>query len=482
MPPTEHLESYLELVAAVEAAALEQNLPIRIEGYKPPQDYRIKQFSVTPDPGVIEVNIHPAASWREWVTNQEILYEEARQCRLGTEKFQLDGRHTGTGGGNHVVLGAARPSDSPFLRRPHLLRSLINFWQNHPSLSYLFSGLFIGPTSQSPRVDEARDGILGELELAFQQVPDGESVLPWEVDRIFRHLLSDLTGNTHRTEISIDKLFSPDSSTGRLGLVEFRGFEMPPHSQMSAAQGLLVRALVNQFWFHPYQAPLQPWGTSLQDKWMLPHFLWNDLLDVLGYLGQGGTELDPAWFRPFLDFRFPVAGKVQMGDIQMEIRHAAEPWPVLGEEASTQGTSRYVDSSLERMQVWVKGLTSRRHLVTCNGVTLPLTPTGVKGEAVAGVRFRAWQPSSCLQPLIGVHSPLTFDLFDTWNGRSLGGCTYHVMNPAGRNYETFPVNAAEAEARRSYRFDTKGLTPSILSAKLPRIHPDHPMTLDLRLK
>lgn len=481
MPPTAYLESYLELVAAIEAAAQEQSLPVRIEGYKPPSDYRLKHFSVTPDPGVIEVNIHPAASWREWVMNQEILYEEARQCRLGTEKFQLDGRHTGTGGGNHVVLGAARPSDSPFLRRPHLLRSLVNFWQNHPSMSYLFSGLFIGPTSQAPRVDEARDSILGELELAFQQVPDGESLLPWQVDRIFRNLLVDLTGNTHRTEISIDKLYSPDSTSGRLGLIEFRGFEMPPHAQMSAAQGLLVRALVNRFWERPYKAPLQPWGTSLHDKWMLPHFLWRDLEDVLGFLRAGGTDLDSAWYKPFLDFRFPKAGGVQLGDVAVELRHAAEPWPVLGEEATAGGTSRYVDSSLERMQVLVKGLTSRRHVVTCNGEPVPLTPTGVQGEAVAGVRYRAWQPPSCLQPLIGVHSPLTFDVIDAWNGRSLGGCTYHVMHPAGRNYATFPVNAAEAEARRAYRFDVKGLTPGVMNAKMPRIHPDHPLTLDMRL-
>jgi uncharacterized protein (DUF2126 family)/transglutaminase-like putative cysteine protease len=482
MPPVTHLESYLELVSAIELAAQEQSLPVRIEGYKPPHDYRLKSFSVTPDPGVIEVNIHPSPSWREWVMNQEILYEEARQCRLGTEKYQLDGRHTGTGGGNHVVLGAARPSDSPFLRRPDLLRSVVNFWQNHPSMSYLFSGLFIGPTSQSPRVDEARDSALGELEIAFQQVPDGVALFPWQVDRIFRNLLVDLTGNTHRTEISIDKLYSPDSMSGRLGLVEFRGFEMPPHAQMSAAQGLLIRALVNQFWEKPYRAPLQPWGTSLHDKWMLPHFLWRDLEDVLGYLKSGGMTLDPAWYQPFLDFRFPKAGEVNLGDVQLEIRHAAEPWPVLGEEATGQGTSRYVDSSLERVQVLAKGIGSRRHSITCNGVTLPMTPTGTQGEAVAGLRYRAWQPPSCLQPLIGIHSPLTFDLIDGWNNRSLGGCTYHVVHPAGRNYATFPVNAAEAEARRAHRFDKKGYTPGVVSPQSPRIHPDHPVTLDMRLQ
>jgi len=480
LPPVSNLETFLELVAAVESAAAEQALPVRIEGYKPPQDYRIKQYSITPDPGVIEVNIHPATSWREAVMNQEILYEEARQCRLGTEKFQLDGRHTGTGGGNHVVLGALRPTDSPFLNRPHLLRSMVNFWQNHPSLSYLFSGMFIGPTSQAPRPDEARDSILAELELAFNQVPDGAALAPWQVDRIFRHLLTDLTGNTHRAEFSIDKMYSPDSLTGRLGLLELRGFEMPPHARMSAAQSLLIRSLVSRFWERPYRAPLQPWGTSLHDKWMLPHFLWRDFEDVLGFLKHSDYSLDPAWYKPFLDFRFPTCGEVHLGDVGLEIRQAAEPWPVLGEEASGQGTSRYVDSSLERLQVKVQGVASRRHSVRCNGQALPLRPTGVQGEMVAGVRYRAWQPPSCLQPLIGVHAPLVFDLVDNWNGLSLGGCTYHVSHLAGRNYSTFPVNAAEAEARRAARFEPFGHSPGPIGPLQAAMHPDHPWTLDLR--
>ena len=481
LPPLSHLESFLELIGAVEAAAALTGMPVRIEGYRPPPDHRLKSFSITPDPGVIEVNIHPSSSWRELVEKTEILYTEAHQSRLAAEKFQLDGRHTGTGGGNHIVLGAERPDDSPFLRRPHLLRSMIGFWQNHPSLSYLFSGLFIGPTSQSPRVDEARDEVLSELQLAFRQVPDGNALLPWQVDRIFRHLLVDLTGNTHRAEFCIDKLYSPDSLSGRLGLLELRGFEMPPYLRLSVAQCLLVRALIARFWDHPYTAPLQRWGTSLKDRWMLPHFLWRDFEDVIGFLKDSGYAFDASWYAPFLEFRFPRCGEITLQDFSLELRQAGEPWHVLGEEASGGGTARYVDSSLERLQIKVKGFASRRHAVTCNGRVLPLSPTGTEAEAVAGLRFRAWQPPSCLQPLIPVHAPLTFDVVDLWNRKSLGGCTYHVSHPAGRNYQTFPVNAGEADARRGARFEARGHRPGTLNVAPIPADPDYPLTLDLRL-
>ncbi|MDB5048813.1 MAG: dehydrogenase [Fibrobacteres bacterium] len=479
-PPVTNLESFLELASVIEAAAGDTGLSVRVEGYRPPQDYRLKSFAITPDPGVIEVNIHPSASWRELVEKTEIIYGEAARCRLGAEKFQLDGRHTGTGGGNHIVLGSERPSDSPFLKRPHLLRSVVNFWQNHPSLSYLFSGLFIGPTSQSPRLDEARDDALAEMQLAFKQVPSQEALQPWQVDRIFRNLLVDLTGNTHRAELCIDKLYSPDSLSGRLGLLELRGFEMPPHPRLNAAQCLLVRALITRFWDHPYSAPLQPWGAALHDRWMLPHFLWADFEDVIGFLSRGGYEVRPEWYAPFLEFRFPRCGELQLKDISLEVRQAAEPWHVLGEEAAGSGTSRYVDSSLERLQVKVKGFGTKRHAVACNGIAMPLVPTGVAGEAVAGVRFRAWQPPSCLHPLIPIHAPLAFEVIDLWSGRSLGGCTYYVAHPAGRNYQTFPVNAAEAEARRSARFEARGHQPGPIRLKSAAVNPDHPLTLDLR--
>lgn len=480
MPPLPRLEDYLELLAHIEKTAADMALPICIEGYPPPSDNRMEKFLITPDPGVIEVNIMPSKTWRELVSRTQCLYEEARLARLGTEKFMLDGRHTGTGGGNHVTLGGETPSDSPFLRRPDLLASMITFWQHHPSLSYLFAGMFLGPTSQAPRIDEARHEALYELEIAFQQMPVGEIPQPWMVDRLLRNLLTDITGNTHRAEFCIDKLYSPDSPTGRLGLVELRGFEMPPHAQMSLMQQLLIRALVARFSETPYRKPLVRWGTALHDRWLLPHYLWEDLKDVLDDLREHGFDFDSSWFESFLEFRFPQHGQVIYDQVQIELRQAIEPWHVLGEEVSGGGTARYVDSSVERLQVKLFGYNPARHILTCNGRRVPLQPTGVNSEAVAGVRYRAWQPPSALHPMIPVHAPLVFDLVDTWNQRSLGGCIYHVSHPAGRNYEDFPVNANAAESRRLSRFWAQGHTQGKMNLGVETIQPEYPHTLDLR--
>ncbi len=481
LPPMPNLESWLDLVYLIEKTAEQTDLPIVLEGYEAPQDSRINRFKITPDPGVIEVNLHPSFSFGEIVEKTKTLYEEAEQVRLTAEKFMLDGRHSGTGGGNHITVGGASVNDSPFLRKPGLLRSMIAYWQNHPGLSYLFSGLFIGPTSQSPRIDEARNDSLHELKIAFQQVDSSRFTPPWLLDRLFRNILTDLTGNTHRTEISIDKLFDPGSYTGRLGLVEMRAFEMPPHYQMSVVQQAFVMAVLCKFWESPYYGQPINWNTELHDRFMLPYFVYKDFKEVIRDLQNSGFSFLEKDFDPFFEFRFPQYGISYLDGMQIELRMALEPWNVLGEENTAQGTSRGVDSAVERLQVKVTGFHPDRYVLSCNGYEVPLQSTASIGEYVAGVRFKAWAPVFTLHPHLPAQQSLVFDIYDKWNDRSLGGCTYHVSHPGGLSYSSFPVNGYEAESRRISRFWTHGHK---IGKSLPPVRLENrgfPSTLDLRM-
>ncbi|MFI5308577.1 MAG: DUF2126 domain-containing protein, partial [Polyangiales bacterium] len=481
LPPLTELEAFVALVAAIECVAKELGLPVQLEGYHPPRDPRLERIQVTPDPGVIEVNIHPSRKWRDLVAITTALYADARECGLASEKFMLDGRHAGTGGGNHFTLGGATPADSVFLRRPDMLRSLIGYFLDHPSLSYLFSGLFVGPTSQAPRLDEARHDSLYELEIAFQTLEAQQrEAPPWLVDRLFRHLLIDASGNTHRTELCIDKLYSPDGPAGRQGLIELRAFEMPPDAKMSCAAQLLVRALCARFAKTPYVRRPVRWGTQLLDRFMLPHFVAQDFRDVLRELGEAGFSFDPGWYEAQHEFRFPRLGWIVADGIELELRHAIEPWHVLGEETAPSGTVRYVDTSVERLQVMARNLIGERYAIACNGRRVPLHPTGTSGEYVAGVRYRAWKPPTALHPTIAPHTPLVLDLIDTWSEHAIGGCTYHASHPGGLAYDAFPRNALEAEGRRASRFWPFGHGPGPRKAPPPEPNPDLPLTLDLR--
>ncbi|MEW5756112.1 MAG: transglutaminase family protein [Pseudomonadota bacterium] len=482
MPPLDNLDRYTRLLRAVEAVAAAMALPLLIEGDGPPKSPQLRELKVTPDPGVIEVNIHPSGSWDELQHTTVTLYEAARLSRLGTEKFMVDGRHTGTGGGNHVTLGGPTVAESPFLRRPDVLASLLTFWQHHPSLSYLFSGLFIGPTSQAPRIDERGSWLLGELETSLKEVEGATQ--PWIIDRALRGFLADLTGNTHRAEFCIDKLWSADGPAGRQGLVEFRGFEMPPHARMSLAQMALLRVLVAHFWQKPYRQPLVRWGTALHDRFLLPHFVWNDFVAVIDELNAAGYPIKAEWYAPFHEFRFPVCGRARYDGVELELRTALEPWLVLGEEATAQRQARVVDSAVERLQVSCRGFDPERYRLSCNGRAVPLQAAGEPGHYVAAVRFKAWDSPFGLHPTVAIHAPLRFDLFDRGLGRSVGGCVYYVSHPGGRAYDTFPVNAYEAEARRIARFQAWGHTPGGSHGEgcepVLEPNPDFPCTLDLR--
>ncbi|MEE6139681.1 transglutaminase family protein [Mycobacterium sp. 050128] len=493
VPPTEALEHFVDLIARIEAAAAKTRSPVVIEGYGPPPDPRLQSTTITPDPGVIEVNIAPTASFDEQRQQLETLYEQARLARLSTESFDFDGSHGGTGGGNHITLGGVTPADSPLLRRPDLLVSLLTYWQRHPSLSYLFAGRFVGTTSQAPRVDEGRAEALYELEIAFAEIArlasssKGGPPPPWVTDRALRHLLTDVTGNTHRAEFCIDKLYSPDSPRGRLGLLELRGFEMPPHLRMAMVQSLLVRSLVAWFWDEPLRAPLIRHGTNLHGRYLLPHFLIHDIADVAADLRAHGIAFETSWLDPFTEFRFPRIGTAVFDGVEIELRGAIEPWNTLGEEATATGTARYVDSSVERLQIRIIGADRHRYVVTCNGYPVPLLATDNPDIHVGGVRYKAWQPPSALHPTITTDVPLQFELIDLTSGTSRGGCTYHVSHPGGMAYEEPPVNAVAAESRRARRFEAIGFTPGKsdlagIREKQARIFTDigAPGILDLR--
>jgi uncharacterized protein (DUF2126 family) len=485
MPPLEDLDGYMALLGVVERAAASHRLAVCVEGYDPPADPRLNVLRITPDPGVIEVNLHPAASWSELASSTRVLDEEARAVGLTTVKYWYDGRPLATGGGNHVTLGGPSWSESPFLKRPDLLQSLMTYWQHHPALSYVFSGLFVGPTSQAPRIDEARDDLLYELAIAFQQLDaarqQGGATLDAPLfDGLLRHLLVDVTGNAHRAEFCIDKLFAAGSTGGQSGVVAVRAFEMPPDWRMGMLQSLLVRALVARFWKTPYRGEFIRWGGALHDRFMLPHFLINDLHEVLRELSAAGYCFDPNWFTPFLEFRFPSIGSVRHDDIELELRQALEPWLALGEQAASGASSRPVDSSLERIQVIARGLNLARHWIGCNGRRLPLQPTGNRDESVGGVRFRAWNFSQMLHPTIRPHAPLVFDIVEAGSGLVVAGCQYHSAQPDGGGYERRPTDAREAEARRTKRFEAYVPTQQRIVDVADRKGPNATLTLDLR--
>ncbi|MEX1365955.1 MAG: transglutaminase family protein [Nannocystaceae bacterium] len=482
LPPVQTEADFLALLHLVDDVRRTMGVPVVLEGYPPPSGPQLRRITVTPDPGVLEVNIPPSDNVDDYVQLQQTIYDAALHAGLHTEKYLLDGRLAGSGGGHHLTLGGPSPLRSPLLRHPELLASLLTFVQHHPSLSYMFTGLFVGPTSQAPRIDEARHDQLYELEIAMAHAFDqaGQEAPPWLSDILFRDLLVDATGNTHRTEISIDKLFDPRTSTGRQGLIEFRAFEMPPHPRMAVAQMFLVRSLVAALAKAPYRGRLVRFGQTLHDRYLLPYWMWQDFEDVLAFLDDRGLPIDPACYRPFVDLRCPLVGHMQTRGVRVEVRNAIEPWHVLGEEQVAGGTARYVDSAVERIEIRAHDLQPERYAITVNGRALPMRATEDEGLHVCGVRFRAWAPPRSLHAHLGIHHPLRIDVLDRWSHRSLGACTYHVWHPEGRAFAKPPLTRFEAAARRSQRFTRGGQTPYPMRGEPIEAARDAPYSVDLR--
>ena len=477
VPPLPRFDDFCTLIAALDAARETTGIAIHLEGYPPPPSPQRLRFAVTPDPGVLEVNLPPVTSCREATALHATVFDAALANGLTAERYLLDGRLAGSGGGNHITIGGPTPERSPWFARPDLLASLITFVQHHPSLSFMMTGLFVGPTSQAPRIDEARHDALYELEIALQALEEPQPA--WRIDALLRHLLVDVSGSTHRAELSIDKLFDPHTPYGRQGLVELRAFEMPPHPRMLAAQAILVRGLLAAFVDKPYHHPFVRWGEALHDKYLLPFWMWRDFEDVLAYLGAQSVALPADGFRPFVELRCPLVGTLEVDDARVEVRNAIEPWHVLGEEATPTGTARYVDSSLERLELRTVGLDPERYAVVVNGLVIPLREAVGRDISVGGVRFRAWCPPHALQPHLGIHHPLRIDVLDRWSPRCVAGGAYHVWHPEGRAFEAPPLTRVEAAARRARRFTLEGPSPLPTPREVPA-HPDHPYTLDLR--
>jgi uncharacterized protein (DUF2126 family)/transglutaminase-like putative cysteine protease len=480
LPPLGRFADFCALIAAIDETRAELGIDCNIEGYGPPPSPDMRRFAVTPDPGVLEVNLPPTYSGREAAELHGVVFEAALATGLTAERYMLDGRLAGSGGGNHITIGAPTPLASPWLQRPDTLASLLAFAQHHPSLSYMFSGLFVGPTSQAPRVDEARHDALYELEVALPHLHGGNRPPAWMVDAVLRHLLVDVAGSTHRAEISIDKLFDPLTPFGRQGLVEMRAFEMPPHPRMSAAQVVLMRALLAAFTAEPYKHALVRWGAELHDRFLLPYYMWRDFEDVLAHLAAHGVALPTEAYRPFVELRCPLVGTLDVAAARVEVRNAIEPWHVLGEEATQTGTARYVDSSMERIEIRTHGLDEERYLIAVNGYTLPMRRAAGRDVRVGGVRFRAWCPPHALHPHLGIHHPVRIDVVDTWARRGVVGGAYHVWHPEGQGFDAPPLTRVEATARRAQRFTLEGPTPWPLRARHADPHPEQPYTLDLR--
>ena len=476
LPPLANLNAFLELIQKIESLAAKLSLPpLVLQGY-PPEFPEMEQISLMADPGVLEVNLPPCGDWKSFSRLIRNVYQAADRSELRGYKLQFNGRKVSTGGGAHIVLGGPSLEKNPFIQRPHLLSSFLRFVQNHPSLSYLFTGLFTGPSSQAPRVDESSCQIPYELEISLKAIETMTAPAdPAMLDAILRNLLLDAHGNTHRAEISVDKFYSAVAPNGRLGLVEFRAFEMMPDAGLFLPVNLLIRCLAAAFSEHPYRHPLIDWRQSLHDKFALPFFLKQDLALVLDWLKLRGFSFDLDWFEPHRDFRFPLIRQWKTGAARWELRQALETWPVMGD-----GTvSRSVDATTDRLELTVRlPQTAVRWKASVNGIRIPLRPS--EQTLVAAIRYRQFTNIFGLQPQIGAQTPLQFEIIDG-TGRVVEAFDYLNWKPGGGGYTSLPLTESEARQRVKerivVRMDRLNQRTAVRSV---RLSPCAPFTLDLR--
>lgn len=478
LPPLD-FQPHRKLVHLIEQAAKGLDLDrLVLNGYLPGDASGLARLGVASDPGVLEVNLPACADWAEYDEWIRKLYRAAEACGMCARKFAFNGRENGTGGGAHLCFGGPDVDASPFFLRPDLLPSMIRYWQRHPSLSYLFTGQFLGPSSQAPRIDESTYEAMEELEIACAGAERlGQPLSYAHYQMLFADLLMDRSGNTHRAEMSVDKLWNAQQSNGSLGIVELRAFEAFPNPDWMSAICLLVRGILARLLHERCTDPFIRWGRALHDRFMMPEILWRDLQMVVADLRRHGIPFESRWLRPLFDFRFPEVGKLEVKEGTFHVRAALEPWPLLGEKTSGGGTSRSVDSSTERVEIRADPPTlPGRGMLLVNGHPVPFVRGG---DGLAAVRFRAFYVVPGLHPHVPLQSPLTFEWVPHRKGVVTGAAAYHAWKPCGGEYSSRPTSPEEAQQRREERWV---MCPERVGKVRSKVTPDlsRGTTLDLR--
>lgn len=483
------IAAYLALMPLIEdtLAAFDLKQCV-LGGYAPPTEPGIFTVGFASDPGVIEVNLAVCRTWNDYARQLEELYAAADAAGLCARKYHFNGRDTGTGGGAHLVFGGPVGDTSPFFLHPGFLPSVIRYFQHHPALSYTFTGAYLGPSSQAPRIDESTFEALYELEIACAGAEQFGT--PYNLalfDLMFRDLLMDRSGNTHRAEISVDKLWNPFAGNGRLGLVEFRAFETHPEAAALSLTGLFLRAILARLAADPFRAPFVRWAGELHDRFFLPSFLWEDLCAICADLRAHGLPFDEAWLRPLWSWRCPELGRLPATAADstplasgVVFRQALEAWPLLGESPNGGTVSRTVDASMDRIEARVDDATLlERGLLLVNGLPCEFRASGE--GAACGIRFRSFYLTPALHPQVPVHAPLLLEWVDRATLSVVSAARWHVWNPGSVPYAERPADAAEAQKRRAERWEpwphTVGQARFIPKIDFP---PEGRHTLDLR--